>query len=527
MPKRAPHPRQDEHAERSAHRHAPAHPWLLYAVVFMCGAILMALEIVGSRMLAPYFGNSIFVWGSLISVVLAALSLGYWLGGIAADRWPRFSVLAGLIAIPGVIIALLPFVYPGLNRAIAASDMGSRLGPLVACLLLFLVPSVFLGTISPFAVRLQARAVASVGTTAGGLYAVSTAGSIVGTLVTAFYLIAVLGVANIVHALGLALLLVAAGILLVRGRVAQAGFTLFCAAVLLTGMIWHIRTQAAEAGLILETDSFYNHIRLAEDGEQRYMDFENLRQSAMLLKDPWELRLRYTRFLPLALTLQPEPKRALILGLGGGSFPKRLYRDLPDVKVDVVDIDPEVIAIAKRYFQVPEDARLRLFAKDGRRFVQEAADTYDLIFLDAYNSDTIPFHLATREFYEEIKARLRPGGVVVSNIIGTLRGPQSAFFRSIYRTLSEVFPTVYVVPTYNPGGGWVLGDINIILFATQDSTRLSRGDLVARAARVGGKLVPASDLAEYAAHLLEVPIETKDVPTLTDDFAPVEILRAM
>src|SRR5512146_2676940 len=151
MPKRAPHSRHDEHAERSAHRHAPAHPWLLYAVVFMCGAILMALEIVGSRMLAPYFGNSIFVWGSLISVVLAALSLGYWLGGIVADRWPRFPVLAVLIAITGVIIALLPFVYPELNRAIAASEMGARLVPLLSCVLLFLVPRVFLGTVSPFA----------------------------------------------------------------------------------------------------------------------------------------------------------------------------------------------------------------------------------------------------------------------------------------------------------------------------------------------------------------------------------------
>ncbi len=526
MAKRAPHPRQSDRTERSAHRHAPAHPWLLYAVVFMCGAILMALEIVGSRMLAPYFGNSIFVWGSLISVVLAALSLGYWLGGMVADRWPRFSVMAGLIAIPGVIIALLPFVYPGLNRGIAASDVGSRLGPLLSCLLLFLVPSVFLGTVSPFAVRLQARAVTSVGSTAGGLYAVSTAGSILGTLVTAFYLIAALGVANIVHALGIALLLVAAGILGGRGRVAHAGFTLLCAALLLGGMIWHARTQAAEAGLILEADSFYNHIRLAEDGEQRYMDFENLRQSAMLLKDPWELRLRYTRFLALALTFQPQPKRVLVLGLGGGSFPKKLYKDVPNVAVDVVDIDPEVIAIAKRYFQVPEDARLRLFAKDGRRFVQETTEKYDLVFLDAYNSDTIPFHLATREFYEEIKARLTPGGVVVSNIIGTLRGSQSGFFRSIYRTLSEVFPAIYVVPTYDQSSGWILGDINIILFATQDATRLSRAELMVRAARVGGKLVPASDLAEYAAHLLEIPIEVKDVPTLTDDFAPVEILRA-
>ncbi len=527
MAKRAPRARQDEPADRPAPRQSATLPWLLYAVVFVCGAVLMSLEMIGSRMLAPYFGNSIFVWGSLISVFLAALSLGYWLGGMVADRWPRFSVLAMLIAAPGVIIAILPFVYPALNRAIAGGDIGSRMGPLLSSIMLFLVPSVFLGTISPFAVRLQSRAVASVGTTAGGLYAVSTAGSILGTLVTTFYLIAVAGVANIVHGLGIVLLAVSASILLGRQRVRQAGIVGLCAVVLLTVMIWHARTRAAEAGLILQKDSFYNHIRLAEDGEQRYMDFENLRQSAMSLKDPWELRLRYTRFLPLALTLQPEPKRALILGLGGGSFPKRLYRDFPDVVVDAVDIDPEVIDIAKRYFEVPEDARSRLFATDGRQFVKQATDKYDLIFLDAYNSDTIPFHLATREFYEEVRRRLAPGGVVVSNIIGTLRGPQSAFFRSMYRTMSQVFPTVYVVPTYDQSRGWILGDINIILLATQDPTRLSRGDLVARAGRVGGRLIPASELAEYAAFLSEVPVETGDVPILTDDFAPVEILRAL
>ncbi|MBI3084518.1 MAG: fused MFS/spermidine synthase, partial [candidate division NC10 bacterium] len=310
--------------------------------------------------------------------------------------------------------------------------------------MLFLVPSVFLGTISPFAVRLQARAVASVGTTAGGLYAVSTAGSIAGTLLTAFYLITVLGVGKIVHGLGLTLLLVAVAVFLGGRRVARAAVALVCAGALLWAMVWEARTRAAEPGLLLDMDSFYNHIHVVDDGGTRYMDFDNLRQSAMLLQDPWELRLRYTRFLALALAFQPEPKRALILGLGGGSFPKRLYRDFPQVVVDAVDIDPEVLAIAKRYFQVPEDSRMRLHPKDGRRFVRETDATYDLIFLDAYNSDTIPFHLTTREFYRGLEARLAPGGIVVSNLIGSLRGPQSAFFRTMYRTLAESFPTVHV-----------------------------------------------------------------------------------
>ncbi len=526
MAKRSSQRQEQHHAEKPTSREPGAHPWLLHAVVFVCGAVLMGLEIVGSRILAPSFGNSIFVWGSLISVVLAALSLGYWIGGMVADRWPRLAVLGLLIAIPGVMVAILPFGYPSLNRAIAASDLGARLGPMISCLVLFLVPSVFLGTISPFAVRLQARAVASVGTTAGGLYAVSTAGSIAGTLVTAFYLIAVLGVANIVHGLGFTLLLVAAAVFLGERRIAKAALMLACMGLALGAVVWRERTRAAEEGLLLEMDSFYNHIQVMEDSGTRYMDFDNLRQSAMLLQDPWELRLRYTRFLALAFALRPDPKRVLVLGLGGGSFPKRLHRDFPQVVVDAVDIDPAVLSIARRYFQVPEDPRMHLHVRDGRRFVQKTDARYDLIFLDAYNSDTIPFHLTTREFYRELVSRLAPGGVVVSNIIGSLRGPQSAFFRAMYRTLAEAFPTVYVIPTYDVSVGFPLGEINIILFATQDRTPLTRAQLMARVGRVGGKLVPASDLAEYASYLLELPITVSDVPILTDDFAPVEILRA-
>lgn len=524
MAKRAAPHQPEEHSRKPERRSLAARRWFLYAVVFVCGADLMGLEIIGSRMLAPYFGNSIFIWGSLISVFLAALSLGYWVGGIAADRWPRHAVLGGLIAAPGLLIALLPFVYPVLNQAIAGSGMGARTGPLLSSLILFLVPSVFLGTVSPFAVRLQARTVASVGTTAGSLYSVSTAGSIVGTLLTAFYLIPLAGVANIVHGLGLVLLLLAATILLADARPLKAGLVLGLALLLLLAFGWQARTRAAEPGLLLSADSHYNHIYLAERDGIRFMDFENLRQSAMRLDDPYELSLRYTRFLSVALTLQPAPKRILVLGLGGGSFPKRLHRDFPDATVVAVDIDPMVIDIATRYFEVPRDERMRLVARDGRRYIRETEAAYDLIFLDAYNSDTIPFHLTTREFYREVERRLAPGGVVVSNIIGALRGPQSAFFRATYRTLGEVFPTLYTLPIYRPD--WAVGEINIILLATRDTTRLTRGDLVARAGRLGGKLVPASDLAEYASFLHELPIPVADVPVLTDDYAPVELLRA-
>jgi hypothetical protein len=170
-----------------------------YVVVFVSGAVLMSLEIAGSRILAPNFGSSIFVWGSLISVVMTALSIGYYWGGWLSAREPSYGKLAILLVIPGIVIFFLPFLYPAINDWIASIDLGNRLSPLFACGVLFLVPGVFLGTVSPYVIRLAATKLSTVGSTAGTLYAVSTAGSIFGTLITAFYLIPVLGVSNIIH----------------------------------------------------------------------------------------------------------------------------------------------------------------------------------------------------------------------------------------------------------------------------------------------------------------------------------------
>jgi hypothetical protein len=180
--------------------------FLLNVVVFVSGAVLMSLEIVGSRVLAPYFGNSIFVWGSLISVVLAALSVGYYWGGWLSAREPSYSRLLTLLVIPGVLIFFLPFIYPTVNEWIAGIDFGTRLNPLIASSIYFLLPGVFLGTISPYVIRLAATKLSTVGSTAGTLYAVSTCGSIFGTLSTAFYLIPLMGVSNIIHFLRMILL---------------------------------------------------------------------------------------------------------------------------------------------------------------------------------------------------------------------------------------------------------------------------------------------------------------------------------
>ena len=503
----------------------------LYVVVFLCGAVLMGLEIVGSRILAPTFGSSIFVWGSLISVVLAALSLGYWLGGKAADRWPRVSVMALFIALPGVMVALMPLYYRELNAWILGGTFGARMGPLMSSVVLFLVPSIFLGTVSPFAVRLQARAVASVGKTAGGLYAVSTGGSIAGTMATAFYLISVMGVAKIVHALGITLLLVAAMVFLVGRKAARGGIAFACAVLLFGGVVWHERISASNIGTLYEKDTFYHHIMVAEYGGTRHLKFDDTEQSTISVDDPWNLDLLYTRTMALAFAFQPQPAKVLAIGLGGGSLPKRIVHDYPEVVLDAVEIDPEVVAVARRFFEVPDDPRLRLRVMDGRRFIREADGLYDLIFLDAYNSDTIPFHLATSEFYRELEERLGPGGFVCSNIIGIIRGEGNAYFQAMYRTLAETFPAVYVFPVFENGSETVTDELNVILVAGREEPRAEGGRLTSkeireRAGQLGGRLVPTRDLVKLADNLRDIREADPDAVILTDDYAPVDNLRA-
>lgn len=183
---------------------------MLELIVFMSGAVLLVLEIVASRVLAPFFGNSVYVWGSLIGVFLAGLTLGYFLGGRAADRWPSGVVFSGLVFLAGALTFPIPFVARRVMEALVLADLGARAGPLSAAAILFFLPTVVMGTISPFAVRLRARTVTTVGNVAGVLYALSTLGSIVGTLLAAFVLINLFGVRSIIHGLGLVLIVLAA-----------------------------------------------------------------------------------------------------------------------------------------------------------------------------------------------------------------------------------------------------------------------------------------------------------------------------
>ncbi|MDR7436329.1 MAG: fused MFS/spermidine synthase [Armatimonadota bacterium] len=496
---------------------------MLALSVLTSGAVLLALEILASRIVAPTFGNSIYVWGSLIGTFLAALAAGYALGGRVADRWPTTTGFAAVMFAAGALVFPIPLLAPGVLDAVEAADLGPRAGPLVACLVLFGPPGVVMGMASPYAVRLRARDAATLGGVAGALYAVSTAGSIAGSLLASFVVLHLWTVPAIVHGLGGVLLALGVAIWLAARRVVAAGSAALAAAVLLG--VPAVRGPApAPAGLQYLQDTVYHRITVTDEGGIRYLKLDNYWQSGLDLSNPRRTVFPYADYMHLPVLFAPHARRVLMVGLGGGTVPTRYYEDYPGMTIDVVEIDPAVIQVARRYFAVPAGGRLRLLAQDGRLFVARSAERYDIILLDAYLIDTIPFHLATREFFALARARLRPGGVLASNVIGALGGPRSGLFRAVYRTLAEVFPTVYVFPVE-----WDRFDIlealrNIILVAT-DRPRLGPADLRDRAARARADPgVTVDGWEEAVGDLYRGPIRVDDVPVLTDDYAPVETL---
>jgi spermidine synthase len=387
-----------------------------------------------------------------------------------------------------------------------------------------------MGTISPYAVRLTARSVATVGNTAGRMYALSTLGSITGCLAAAFWLVSVMGVREIILTLGLVEMSMAVlGLVGLRRMIPAAAAVV---AVVLVGA-WVPRAIPGDSpAVIFARDTVYHRITISDEGGIRYMKLDNYWQSAKDLNNPERTVFRYTDSMHAGMLFTPDPRRVLMIGMGGGTIAKRYLQDYPAVRMDVVEIDPEVIAAAERFFGVPlggparaaAGGRLRAFAQDGRQFVRQTAYRYDQILMDAYLKDTLPFHLATREFFHEVRARLNPGGVFVANVIGALEGPHSRLFRAVYRTLREVFPAVYVFPV-DMGANAGPGDLellrNIVLVGANEV--LSPGEVRERYAAVRARF-PVSRIGAAVEDLHTVPIRTDDVPTLTDNYAPTDAL---
>ena len=277
------------------------------------------------------------------------------------------------------------------------------------------------------------------------------------------------------------------------------------------------------AKTLYEKDTGYHRIRVEETRERRYLYFDGTLQSSMDRRDPTSLELLYSRFTSLGLVLRPDAAKALIIGLGGGSMAKKYHQEFPEIEIDSIEIDPDVVEVARKFFHFQEDSCQRVHGGDGREFLARADDRFDLILLDAYYADNMPFHLVTREFFGTARRKMTPEGVLVINLIGSLRGPDSAMIRAAIKTLSSVFPQVYIFSTFG-NRGHVLSEIqNVVVLASKALERMSMKEMERRAIGLGRDLFP-DPVSKIRSSYYNGPLEQDDVELLTDDAAPLDNL---
>lgn len=495
--------------------------WILPAVVFITGACVLVIEVVATRILAPYFGNTIYSYSSIIGVVLAALSIGYYVGGRLADSRPDAKLFYGIIGLGGMTVLLLHILaislLPFLSRHLSIT-----VGPLVTSGILFLLPAILLGTLSPFAIKLQQLQLPDkgIGTIAGEMFFWSTFGSIAGSLTTGFVLVPFFGVDRIV--LGVGVLLVALGIipliLLIGTPFRKAGGAILGVALLLSFMPLTANGEIL-GKQVYRDDGLYERLSII-DGQingrsTRFFQQDRSNSGAMYL-DSDELVYDYTKYYSLYKLFQPDTQQALVIGGGAYSIPKALLQDLPEAQVDVSEIEPSLFKLSQQYFRVPDTPRLTNYTDDGRRLLTKSDKKYDLIFSDVYYSlYSIPSHFTTQEFFELAHNRLNTDGVFVANMIGSLDSSKPSFIMSEIRTFQKAFPNSYFFATKSPDS---TSSQNIIFVGGKSDKRL---DLTSPTITSDSNPIIAN-LAQ--ANIDPSQFELSDYPLLTDNYAPVEHL---
>jgi spermidine synthase len=397
------------------------------------------------------------------------------------------------------------------------SGAGDRYGPILASLLLLAAPTILLGMVSPYSVRMSADSISNLGGISGSLGSISTAGSIFGTFFTVFVLIPSFGVRQIVFSLGVVLIAVAVvGMTWVeKGLIFSLVLVLMMPSLFAGGGPF----LSISGNTLVRKDTPYSTLTVIDSQAEgtRTLYLNNMPHSAMYLNGSNRAVFRYTDYFNMAFLFNPEAERILFIGGGGFSGPKQFLEYYPNATVDVVEIDPDVVTVAREHFGVTDDPRLRVFTMDGRTFLREAG-TYDVVVLDAYSKTYVPFHLMTREFFEALDEHLSPDAVVVSNLISSLIGDTSELLEAEVATIGGVLPQVYLFSTRSRQLSMVQ---NINLIATKAPARLEGPDLLALAESFP---VPGVPFERYIGTLVSADILAGGELVLTDDYAPAEAL---
>jgi spermidine synthase len=478
-------------------------------IVFVVGLSILGAEIAAARLLAPYFGASTIVWANTIGIVLVALSIGYWYGGRLADRNPSREGLYRIVLLSGLLLAAVPFAAdPFLHFAVGALDSisaGAFVGSLLGVTVLVAVPVLVSGAVAPYALRLAMADVEQAGTVGGRLYAISTVGSLVGTFLSALLLIPLIGTRRTFILFGLALVLL--GVWgLARGILVLAPALL---AVLLALPVGTVKGETDPGSRVIhEADTQYQYARVVQDADgTRRLELNEgqavhsvIHPGTYLTNDYWDEML----VLPFAARARP-PRRIAILGNAAGTTARAYGHYFPQTTVDAVEIDGELTDIGRRWFDL-RGPRLHTHTADARPYLRRTKERYDVIVVDAYRQPYIPFYLATKEFFELVRSRLAPGGMVIVNVGHPERSRRLE--QVLGATMGAVFPTVVRDPSE---------PTNTMLVASFHDVSAKRLGADARALAPDLQPIASATAARLAPRLTGGRV-------YTDDVAPVEWL---
>ncbi len=524
-------------------------------VVFIASFCTLVIELVAGRIMAPYVGVSLYTWTSIIGVVLAGISIGAYLGGRIADRYPRSTTLGWLLFLSG----LGAFSISPLTNLVGGAQFHTALMTriLLITAIIFFLPSCLLGMISPVVVKLTLNNLEKTGNVVGKIYAFSTLGSILGTFATGFYLISWMGTRSILLTMGI-ILVISALIFggLFRSKKALALFFLFLfltAFLPFVGMHVYARVTTEEFSFprspVESVKTFCKYAFKAPIEEETYffkesdyytiklkqsikgssgnplesLVLDHLVHSYTDLKDPLYIEYEYIRIYEEIVRWQATKRgafKALFLGGGGYTFPRFMEAKYPKAIIHVVEIDPEITRAAQRYLGISENTKIRSFNEDGRWFVMNCKEkgTYDFIFGDAFNDLSIPYHLTTKEFAMQMKALLKPDGVLMANVIDSFK--KGAFMPSYIRTLEEVFGRGNVELLTLSSDYDKIGISTCVVAASPK--KLDMDDFIrtvkGKGAEMTAHVVPQDRLQEY--------LQERTSVILTDDYVPVDNLIA-
>lgn len=500
----------------------------LYLTVFTSGMTTLAVELTASRLLGNIYGNSNLVWANVIGLMLIYLTLGYFLGGRWADRSPRHDTLYRIIIWGAFLCGLVPLIARPLLRAVAGAvsdfddlsgaEVGLALGSFISVLLLFSVPITLLGCVSPFVIRLAIQKPEDAGKVSGGVYAISTLGSFIGTFTPVLIITPLLGTTRT--------FLVFAGILLIVGFIGLGLHTrrfnwrmlwMPVVLVILSALVLSTPQRPPPPGmkLLYEHNSAYNLILIAEDQDgTRYLLLNEgqgyhsqWHPTQIFYRRTWDYFLIAPYFNEAPYT-PDEVNNLAIIGLAGGTIARQYTAVYGDIPIDGIEIDGAIVEASRKYLGMTMP-NLNVIVQDGRYGFNQLDEKYSVVGIDAYRVPYVPWHLATVEFFEEIRAKLTDDGVVVINVGRTPNDRR--LVDAMTRTMLEVFPTVHAMD--------VPDSLNTILVATRQPT--SDQNLSENLALLDRQQYPILGEAMQLGVETLVPIHPSDT-VFTDDHAPIE-----